>query len=206
MIAANVKSLIEQPEAGHSDALTAYLNAMSRFHSYSFGNVLEIARQRSTATRVAGMYAWNQFDRRVKKGEKGIRILFVAGGIPRSHPANLRCHPCRTRIVCYRRDDARCRTGAGGVMQTTATTKARIDMPVSLVETVPQKSGFRQLGLFLETCFPKLAVLFEARRFEARRECLRQGGRRVEIAKDSGDKFSAVLTIGENDDTIARGG
>jgi hypothetical protein len=29
IIAANVKSLIEQLEAGHSDALTAYLNAMS---------------------------------------------------------------------------------------------------------------------------------------------------------------------------------
>ncbi len=36
IIAANVKSLIEQLEAGHSDALTAYLNAMSRFHNYSF--------------------------------------------------------------------------------------------------------------------------------------------------------------------------
>jgi hypothetical protein len=36
IIAANVKSLIEQLEAGHSDALTAYLDAMSRFHNYSF--------------------------------------------------------------------------------------------------------------------------------------------------------------------------
>jgi len=45
-IAANVKVLIEQLEAGHSDALTAYLDAMSRFRSYSFGNVLEIARQK----------------------------------------------------------------------------------------------------------------------------------------------------------------
>ena len=49
VIAANVKSLIEQLEAGHSDALTAYLNAMSRFHNYSFGNILEIARQRAVA-------------------------------------------------------------------------------------------------------------------------------------------------------------
>ena len=30
IIAANVKSLIEQLEAGHSDALTAYLDAMIR--------------------------------------------------------------------------------------------------------------------------------------------------------------------------------
>src|ERR1700761_7670905 len=81
MIAANVKSLIEQLDTGHSDALTAYLDAMSRFHNYSFGNVLEIARQRPTATRVAGMYAWNQLGRKVKKGEKGIRILAPIVGI-----------------------------------------------------------------------------------------------------------------------------
>jgi hypothetical protein len=36
VIAANVKSLTEQLEAGHSETLTAYLNAMSRFHKYSF--------------------------------------------------------------------------------------------------------------------------------------------------------------------------
>lgn len=60
IIAANVKCLIEQLEAGHSDALTAYLSAMGHFHNYSFGNILEIARQKPTATRVSGMYAWNQ--------------------------------------------------------------------------------------------------------------------------------------------------
>jgi hypothetical protein len=83
IIAANVKSLIEQLEAGHSDALTAYLDAMSRFHNYSFGNILEIARQKPTATRVAGLYAWNQLGRKVKKGEKGIRILAPIVGIKR---------------------------------------------------------------------------------------------------------------------------
>ena len=83
LIAANVKSLIEQLEAGHSDALTAYLDAMSRFHNYSFGNILEIARQRPDATRVAGLYAWNQLGRKVKKGQKGIRILAPIIGIKR---------------------------------------------------------------------------------------------------------------------------
>ncbi len=78
IIAENVKILIEQLEAGHSDALTAYLDAMSRFRSYSFGNVLEIARQRPSATKVAGMYAWNQLGRRVKKGEKGNLYLSLA--------------------------------------------------------------------------------------------------------------------------------
>src|SRR5579871_633606 len=83
VIAANVKSLIEQLEAGHSDALTAYLDAMSRFHNYSFGNILEIARQRPDATRVAGMYAWNQLGRKVRKGERGIRILAPIVGVKR---------------------------------------------------------------------------------------------------------------------------
>ena len=83
IIAANVKELIAQLEAGHSDALTAYLTAMSRFHNYSFGNVLEIARQRPNATRVAGLYAWNQLGRKVRKGEKGIRILAPIIGIRR---------------------------------------------------------------------------------------------------------------------------
>lgn len=47
VIAANVQLLIEQLEAGHSEGLTAYLTAMGRFHNYSFGNILEIARQRA---------------------------------------------------------------------------------------------------------------------------------------------------------------
>ena len=83
IIAANVKSLIEQLEAGHSDALTAYLDAMSRFHNYSFGNILEIARQRPTAIRVAGFCTWTQLGRKVKKGEKGIRILAPIVGTKR---------------------------------------------------------------------------------------------------------------------------
>ena len=82
-IAANVKALIEQLEAGHSEGLTAYLTAMGRFHNYSFGNILEIARQKPNATRVAGMYAWNQLGRRVTKGEKGIRILAPIIGLKR---------------------------------------------------------------------------------------------------------------------------
>ncbi len=47
LITANIKLLIEQLDAGKSDAFTNYLTAMSRFHNYSFGNVLEIARQKA---------------------------------------------------------------------------------------------------------------------------------------------------------------
>jgi hypothetical protein len=90
VIAANVKSLIEQLEAGHSDALTAYLNAMSRFHNYSFGNILEIARQKSDATKVAGFWKWTELGRSVKKGEKGIRILAPIVGIKRKKDAEIK--------------------------------------------------------------------------------------------------------------------
>ena len=83
LIAANIKLLIEQLEAGHSDALTNYLTAMSRFHTYSFGNVLEIARQMPTATRVAGFWTWKNLGRSVNAGAKGIRILAPIVGIRR---------------------------------------------------------------------------------------------------------------------------
>ena len=86
-IAANVQALIEQLEQGHSEGLTAYLSTMGRFHNYSFGNVLEIARQRPNATRVAGLYAWNQLGRKVMKGERGIRILAPVIGVRRKKDA-----------------------------------------------------------------------------------------------------------------------
>ncbi len=83
IVAANVKLLIEQLEAGRSEALTNYLTAMSRFHQYSFGNVLEIARQMPTATRVAGFWTWKNLGRSVKAGQKGIRILAPIVGVRR---------------------------------------------------------------------------------------------------------------------------
>jgi hypothetical protein len=83
IIATNVKLLIEQLEAGHSEALTNYLTAMSRFHQYSFGNVMEIARQMPTATRVAGFWTWKNLGRNVKAGQKGIRILAPIVGVRR---------------------------------------------------------------------------------------------------------------------------
>ncbi len=70
-----VDFLLQQLEAGKSETLTAYLAAMARFHAYSFGNILAIARQRPSATRIAGFYAWKELGRFVKRGEKGIQIL-----------------------------------------------------------------------------------------------------------------------------------
>jgi antirestriction protein ArdC len=70
-----VDFLIQQVQAGKSETLTAYLAAMSRFRNYSFGNIVAIARQRPTATRVAGFGTWKELGRFVKRGEKGIQIL-----------------------------------------------------------------------------------------------------------------------------------
>lgn len=75
LITASVQILIEALESGHSEVLTQYLKAMARFHHYSFGNIMLIAAQKRDASNVAGMYAWNQLGRRVKRGEKGIMIL-----------------------------------------------------------------------------------------------------------------------------------
>jgi len=70
-----VSYLVAALESGQSDVLTQYLNAMARFHNYSFGNIMLIALQKPHATNVAGIRTWNSLGRFVKKGEKGIMIL-----------------------------------------------------------------------------------------------------------------------------------
>src|SRR5439155_13442401 len=54
-----VSYLVAALESGQSDVLTQYLNAMARFHNYSFGNIMLIARQKPQATNVAGIRTWN---------------------------------------------------------------------------------------------------------------------------------------------------
>lgn len=76
-----VKVLTDKLEAGvkgvfESDKYKAYLKAMSKFHQYSFGNVLLILMQCPEASHVAGFSTWKkQFGRTVKKGEHGIQII-----------------------------------------------------------------------------------------------------------------------------------
>ena len=70
-----VSYLVEALESGQSEVLTQYLSAMGRFHNYSFGNIMLIARQKPDATNVAGLRTWNSLGRFVKRGEKGILIL-----------------------------------------------------------------------------------------------------------------------------------
>lgn len=52
-----------------------YLDLQSRFHHYSFGNVLLILSQRPEATRVAGYRTWQGLGRQVRKGEQAIKIV-----------------------------------------------------------------------------------------------------------------------------------
>src|SRR5215471_7308064 len=70
-----VDYLVQSLESGRSEVLTEYLGAMARFHTYSFGNIMLIARQKPDATNVAGLRTWNSLGRFVKRGEKGIFIL-----------------------------------------------------------------------------------------------------------------------------------
>jgi antirestriction protein ArdC len=72
--------LLAQLEAGiatltSSDRWRDYLVFQSRFHRYSYGNVLLIASQDSRATQVAGFRTWQRLGRFVRKGETAIWIL-----------------------------------------------------------------------------------------------------------------------------------
>lgn len=75
LISQAFESLTTSLEAGKSGQLLTYLAFCSRFHHYSFNNVLLIALQRPEATHVAGFVAWKKMNRYVKKGEKGIAIM-----------------------------------------------------------------------------------------------------------------------------------
>jgi len=60
---------------GRSEALTAYLTTVAKFHRYSFGNIMLIMTQKPDATQVAGFRTWKKLGRYVCKGEKGIVII-----------------------------------------------------------------------------------------------------------------------------------
>lgn len=58
------------------DGYKAFLDVMSKFHTYSVNNCILIAMQKPEATQVAGFKSWQKnFKRSVKKGEKAIKIL-----------------------------------------------------------------------------------------------------------------------------------
>ena len=52
-----------------------YLTAQSRFHQYSFRNIVMIYEQMPEASRVAGYRVWQKMGRQVRKGEQGITIF-----------------------------------------------------------------------------------------------------------------------------------
>ena len=76
-----LKEITDSIEAGiqelfQSERYMNYLRTMSRFHKYSFNNTMLIHMQKPDATLVTGYNKWEQkFNRHVKRGEKGIRII-----------------------------------------------------------------------------------------------------------------------------------
>lgn len=79
-----VKEITEKLEQGIKDLFDSekfkeYLTTMSKFHNYSFRNTMLILFQKPDASFIAGYGAWQKnFNRQVKKGEKGIKILAPA--------------------------------------------------------------------------------------------------------------------------------
>ena len=59
-----------------SENWTRWLVTMARFHDYSLNNTMLISLQMTEATRVASYRSWQRdFNRHVKKGERGIEVL-----------------------------------------------------------------------------------------------------------------------------------
>jgi hypothetical protein len=71
-----IAKLNEELQNGYSDNFKNYLLFSSKFHKYSFGNQILISIQNPLASKVASYDDWQtKFNRQVKKGAKGIKIL-----------------------------------------------------------------------------------------------------------------------------------
>lgn len=79
-----VKMITDQLEQGvrelfESQKYKDYLTTMSKFHSYSYNNIMLIFQQRPDASLIAGYNAWKtEHGRQVKRGSKAIKILAPA--------------------------------------------------------------------------------------------------------------------------------
>ena len=67
----NFAKYLENDEARYKN----YLQIMARFHNYSVNNSMLIFMQRPNATYISSFSGWKSIGRKVKKGEKGIRII-----------------------------------------------------------------------------------------------------------------------------------
>lgn len=59
-----------------SGAYAKFLKFSKNFHNYSFNNIVLIFSQMPEATQVAGLKKWESMGRRLKKGAKGIQIVY----------------------------------------------------------------------------------------------------------------------------------
>lgn len=59
-----------------SGAYAKFLKFSKNFHNYSFNNMILIFSQMPEATQVAGFKKWESMGRRLKKGAKGIQIVY----------------------------------------------------------------------------------------------------------------------------------
>lgn len=102
-ITEQLKSGIEELQS--SEKYKHYLTVMGRFHRYSANNCLLIAMQNPEATRVAGYSAWKkEFQRHVKRGEKGIKIIAPASySVPKKR---VKCDPETGKPVLDRNGNA----------------------------------------------------------------------------------------------------
>ncbi|MFH0955310.1 MAG: ArdC-like ssDNA-binding domain-containing protein [Candidatus Micrarchaeota archaeon] len=71
-----IKQLAEETGAVQQSAwFKEYLDTMAKFWRYSLNNQILIHIQKRDATRVAGFRTWNETGRRIKAGQKAIKIL-----------------------------------------------------------------------------------------------------------------------------------
>ncbi len=75
-----IDNTLKKLEQGVKEVFTSenyanYLKFFSKFHHYSFSNVIMILMQFPEASKVASFKTWNELGMKIKKGSKGIKVL-----------------------------------------------------------------------------------------------------------------------------------
>lgn len=75
-----IDEITQKLEAGikdmfEGDNYKTYLNAMSKFHNYSYNNCILITHQMKNASHVASFTKWKELERHVKANEHGLKIF-----------------------------------------------------------------------------------------------------------------------------------
>jgi antirestriction protein ArdC len=139
-----------------SEGFAAWLKMLSKFHQYSFNNVILIMSQMPEATHVNSYDRWQQLGRQVARGEKAIKIFYPAFGY-RKETDNQTGEERKVRYIRY--------FGIGNVFDVGQTDGEPLPEPPSVVENTGTSDTVTAINLKLSRFLADEGLVLETKDF-----------------------------------------